>query len=208
VQIPLAKKLKECRVFGVSCDEFLDYALDNRGEWESKGQEIVGLLVEEAALRYGEHVCPEKLVRQAQERRASDKEAAGAAMPPEQAGPMPGTMGDGDSATGQDELNRTGDTEGELKPADLSREEAPEATGNAEHTIADLASELSPETVGFEEDLSAGRGENKSPLTPDLRGAATGGQNGVGSPRPKGKGPSQLLRNSNRNQLDEGARFI
>lgn len=46
--IPLAKKLKECRVFGVSCDEFLDYALDNRTEWEAKGESIVHELVEAA----------------------------------------------------------------------------------------------------------------------------------------------------------------
>jgi 3'5'-cyclic nucleotide phosphodiesterase len=39
--IPLAKKLKTCGVFGVSCDEFLDYAMDNRVEWEAKGREIV-----------------------------------------------------------------------------------------------------------------------------------------------------------------------
>jgi hypothetical protein len=39
--IPLAKKLRTCGVFGVSCDEFLDYALDNRSEWEKKGREII-----------------------------------------------------------------------------------------------------------------------------------------------------------------------
>jgi 3'5'-cyclic nucleotide phosphodiesterase len=39
--IPLAEKLRECNVFGVSCDEFLDYAKDNRMEWEEKGREIV-----------------------------------------------------------------------------------------------------------------------------------------------------------------------
>jgi hypothetical protein len=40
--IPLAHKLKDCGVFGVSCDEFLDYALyNNRVEWESKGRAIV-----------------------------------------------------------------------------------------------------------------------------------------------------------------------
>jgi hypothetical protein len=39
--IPLAKKLKECKVFGVSCDEFLDYAEANLHEWELKGQQIV-----------------------------------------------------------------------------------------------------------------------------------------------------------------------
>jgi 3'5'-cyclic nucleotide phosphodiesterase len=39
--IPLAQQLRECKVFGVSCDEFLDYAKDNRMEWEMKGREIV-----------------------------------------------------------------------------------------------------------------------------------------------------------------------
>jgi hypothetical protein len=39
--IPLARKLKECGVFGVSCDEALDYAKDNRMEWEQKGKDIV-----------------------------------------------------------------------------------------------------------------------------------------------------------------------
>ena len=39
--IPLAQKLKESGVFGVSCDEVLDYALDNRLEWEQKGNRIV-----------------------------------------------------------------------------------------------------------------------------------------------------------------------
>ena len=39
--IPLAKKLKECGVFGVSSDEYLTYATQNRNEWEWKGQELV-----------------------------------------------------------------------------------------------------------------------------------------------------------------------
>jgi 3'5'-cyclic nucleotide phosphodiesterase len=42
--IPLAKKLKTCGVFGVSCDELLDYAMDNRAEWAMKGKEIVAQL--------------------------------------------------------------------------------------------------------------------------------------------------------------------
>jgi hypothetical protein len=37
----LAKKLKECGVFGVSSDEYLTYALKNRDEWEQRGQEAV-----------------------------------------------------------------------------------------------------------------------------------------------------------------------
>ena len=39
--IPLAKKLSECGVFGVSSDEYLNYALENRREWEKKGREVV-----------------------------------------------------------------------------------------------------------------------------------------------------------------------
>ena len=39
--IPLAKKLKECQVFGVSSDEYLNYALSNRAEWEMKGKSVL-----------------------------------------------------------------------------------------------------------------------------------------------------------------------
>jgi hypothetical protein len=39
--IPLAGKLRECGVFGVSCDEYLTYAQQNRLEWERKGRETV-----------------------------------------------------------------------------------------------------------------------------------------------------------------------
>eukprot|EP00977_Amphora_coffeiformis_P020712 scaffold8447_cov186-Amphora_coffeaeformis.AAC.1 len=46
--IPLAKKLKECNVFGVSSDEYLSYAMANKEEWEQKGQQIVAELVEKA----------------------------------------------------------------------------------------------------------------------------------------------------------------
>ena len=44
--IPLAKKLKECGVFGVSSGEYLDYAMKNRSEWESRGQDVVAEMVE------------------------------------------------------------------------------------------------------------------------------------------------------------------
>jgi hypothetical protein len=43
--IPLARKLKDCGVFGVSSDECLNYAINNRREWESKGQMITTELV-------------------------------------------------------------------------------------------------------------------------------------------------------------------
>jgi class 3 adenylate cyclase len=48
--IPLAKKLKDCDVFGVSSDEYLNYALHNRAEWESKGQKIVEEMMEKSVL--------------------------------------------------------------------------------------------------------------------------------------------------------------
>ncbi|CAB9512833.1 Receptor-type guanylate cyclase gcy [Seminavis robusta] len=39
--IPLAKKLKECGVFGVSSGEYLQYAQKNRDEWVARGEEEV-----------------------------------------------------------------------------------------------------------------------------------------------------------------------
>ena len=39
--IPLANKLKECGVFGVSSDEYIGFTVGNRMEWEMKGREIV-----------------------------------------------------------------------------------------------------------------------------------------------------------------------
>eukprot|EP00522_Entomoneis_paludosa_P005423 CAMPEP_0172473434 /NCGR_PEP_ID=MMETSP1065-20121228/68853_1 /TAXON_ID=265537 /ORGANISM="Amphiprora paludosa, Strain CCMP125" /LENGTH=1226 /DNA_ID=CAMNT_0013231609 /DNA_START=188 /DNA_END=3868 /DNA_ORIENTATION=+ len=44
--IPLAKKLKDCGVFGVASDEYLNYALENRREWAAKGNELVNRLVQ------------------------------------------------------------------------------------------------------------------------------------------------------------------
>ena len=39
--IPLAKKLKKCGVFGVASDEYLNYAMRNRQEWQDRGREVV-----------------------------------------------------------------------------------------------------------------------------------------------------------------------
>ena len=52
--IPLAKKLKDCGVFGVSSDEFLNYANCNRREWEEKGQSIVDEMLAELSKKYGQ----------------------------------------------------------------------------------------------------------------------------------------------------------
>jgi hypothetical protein len=43
--IPLAKKLRECGVFGVSSDEYLSYAMQNRNEWETRGRDLVQEMV-------------------------------------------------------------------------------------------------------------------------------------------------------------------
>eukprot|EP00980_Cylindrotheca_fusiformis_P018658 scaffold6205_cov92-Cylindrotheca_fusiformis.AAC.4 len=39
--IPLARKLQNCGVFGVSSDEYLNYATSNREEWVREGESIV-----------------------------------------------------------------------------------------------------------------------------------------------------------------------
>jgi hypothetical protein len=50
--IPLAKKLKECGVFGVSSDEYLNYAIQNRQEWKARGEEIVIEMMEKICREY------------------------------------------------------------------------------------------------------------------------------------------------------------
>ena len=45
--IPLANKLKECNVFGVSSEEYLNYALENRKEWIGKGKGIVTAMIDQ-----------------------------------------------------------------------------------------------------------------------------------------------------------------
>jgi len=64
--IPLAKKLKECGVFGVSSDEYLDYANHNRDEWVIKGEEIVKTMIE-TAMKTNEKTVPKKNGRLQQE---------------------------------------------------------------------------------------------------------------------------------------------
>eukprot|EP00934_Nitzschia_sp_Nitz4_P004178 Nitzschia sp. Nitz4//scaffold273_size25297//1398//4964//NITZ4_008313-RA/size25297-processed-gene-0.16-mRNA-1//1//CDS//3329545238//4168//frame0 len=50
--IPLAKKLSDCGVFGVSSDEYLNYAIKNREEWEVKGKSIVAEMYQELEEQY------------------------------------------------------------------------------------------------------------------------------------------------------------
>lgn len=60
--IPLAKKLKDCGVFGVSCDEYLNYALENRREWAMKGESVVASYIEKYCedVKQQEHVQGEQ----------------------------------------------------------------------------------------------------------------------------------------------------
>jgi hypothetical protein len=51
--IPLAKKLKDCGMFGVSSDEYLQYAEKNRKEWEEKGEQIVNEMSERMRVEHG-----------------------------------------------------------------------------------------------------------------------------------------------------------
>ena len=50
--LPLAKKLKDCGVFGVSSDEYLNYALNNRKQWEGSGRQVVEEMVESVKARH------------------------------------------------------------------------------------------------------------------------------------------------------------
>jgi 3'5'-cyclic nucleotide phosphodiesterase len=62
--IPLAKKLKDCGVFGVSSDEYLNYAIQNRNEWEHRGQEVVQEMVEHvSSLEYSTGVIELKVMK-------------------------------------------------------------------------------------------------------------------------------------------------
>ena len=45
--IPLAKKLRECGVFGSAASEYLDYAVENRRRWEEEGKEIASKMVKD-----------------------------------------------------------------------------------------------------------------------------------------------------------------
>lgn len=52
--LPLAKKLRDCGVFGVSSDEYLGYAEKNREEWELRGRQVVESMVDKLRQKYPE----------------------------------------------------------------------------------------------------------------------------------------------------------
>jgi len=51
----LAKKLKDCEVFGSVCDELLQNAEANRKEWESQGQNVLNKMIEKMKKQYSSH---------------------------------------------------------------------------------------------------------------------------------------------------------
>jgi hypothetical protein len=53
LKIPLAKKLSDCGVFGVSSDEYLNYAQNNLRLWERKGEKVVQEFREAVLRDYG-----------------------------------------------------------------------------------------------------------------------------------------------------------
>jgi len=69
--IPLARKLKDCGVFGVSSDEYLNYAVKNREEWEMKGADIVNDLV--SKMQKDEVIAPPKEILTSAPKRRSAK---------------------------------------------------------------------------------------------------------------------------------------
>ena len=64
--IPLAKKLAECGVFGVTSDEYLNYALDNRKQLTSSWSKEGNKLVEGFLQRYKENKKENKKAAKAQ----------------------------------------------------------------------------------------------------------------------------------------------
>ncbi|CAB9506382.1 Receptor-type guanylate cyclase gcy [Seminavis robusta] len=61
--IPLAKKLRECGVFGVSSDEYLTYAEMNRAEWEQRGEELCKRMKKRVEETYAAKEAKEELRR-------------------------------------------------------------------------------------------------------------------------------------------------
>ena len=50
--LPLAKRLKECGVYGVSSEEYYGFAVENRREWEVKGHDVVRGMLQRAQKKY------------------------------------------------------------------------------------------------------------------------------------------------------------
>ena len=57
--IPLSQKLADCGVFGVSSDENLSYATNNRAEWVEKGRAVVAEYLQLVEAEDADYALPE-----------------------------------------------------------------------------------------------------------------------------------------------------
>lgn len=71
--IPLAKKLKECGIFGVSSDEYLTYAEQNRTEWEQRGEEICQAMLERCEMEAEKKAAKSKRIDSVPEEDEADE---------------------------------------------------------------------------------------------------------------------------------------
>ena len=69
--IPLAKKLKECGVFGVSSAEYLSYAEHNRSEWVVHGKAEVAHMVAKFQSTMQKTTARDERMKQVQQRKAA-----------------------------------------------------------------------------------------------------------------------------------------
>ena len=71
--LPLARKLKDAKIFGVSSEEYYNYALRNREEWEDKGREVVTYMSERVRSKLRSQNRTPKVVPTRTSRRAVPK---------------------------------------------------------------------------------------------------------------------------------------
>lgn len=60
--IPLGRKLENCGVFGVTSQEYLQYAVNNRNKWERCGEHVVQEYLSNYSSKYGDKPIPESSV--------------------------------------------------------------------------------------------------------------------------------------------------
>lgn len=49
----MTQKPKDCGVFGVSSDEFLNHARSNREQWETEGEQVAAEIAEAVRAKHG-----------------------------------------------------------------------------------------------------------------------------------------------------------
>jgi class 3 adenylate cyclase len=137
--IPLAKKLKECGVFGVSSDEYLNYAMKNRQEWELRGQEVVESMMEHVRDTYGSSTSIEKVQQNVADSKPEAVILKKAADPePKEISPPP-TMVQETSENGSEDASENGSEEtsenGSEETSEYGSEETSENESEEEHEM-------------------------------------------------------------------------